>query len=146
MSRGFRVGILKKNTKNHVTGTRNTRMSHLAVLYLIMSHICVKFGTLFRFHSFLTPPPNICLPVRTKCLTLVSDITIIAILPPFCRPTCLFINLLSASNLITYLQGKRKLFSREKKHKNIAICRFGQVLWRFYSKQSFIYKCCCNTD
>ena len=29
MSRGFRVRILKNATKNHVTGTRNTRLSHL---------------------------------------------------------------------------------------------------------------------
>ena len=39
MSQGSRVGIFGQKYKNHVTGTRNTRMSHLAVLNPIMSHI-----------------------------------------------------------------------------------------------------------
>ena len=37
--RDFVLEFFKKTTKNHVTGTRNTRMSHLAVLNPIMSHI-----------------------------------------------------------------------------------------------------------
>ena len=35
--------IRYKTAKNHVTDTRNTRMSHLAVLCLIMSHIYKNF-------------------------------------------------------------------------------------------------------
>ena len=34
--------ICGQKYKNHVTGTRNTRMSHLAVLNPIMSHIYLK--------------------------------------------------------------------------------------------------------
>ena len=40
--RDFVLEFFKKTTKNHVTGTRNTRMSHLAVLNPIMSHICFE--------------------------------------------------------------------------------------------------------
>ena len=42
ISQGFCVGIFGQKYKNHVTGTRNTRMSHLAVLNPIMSHIYLK--------------------------------------------------------------------------------------------------------
>ena len=41
--RDFVLEFFKKTTKNHVTGTRNTRMSHLAVFCPIMSHICWKY-------------------------------------------------------------------------------------------------------
>merc|ERR1712051_397786 len=37
--RDFVLEFKKKKKKNHVTGTRNTRMSHLAVFCPIMSHI-----------------------------------------------------------------------------------------------------------
>ena len=40
MSQGSGVGIFGQKYKNHVTGTRNTRMSHLSLLCPIMSHIC----------------------------------------------------------------------------------------------------------
>ena len=39
MSQGSGVGIFVQKYKNHVTGTRNTRMSHLSLLCPIMSHI-----------------------------------------------------------------------------------------------------------
>ena len=39
MSQGSGVGIFGQKYKNHVTGTRNTRMSHLSLLCPIMSRI-----------------------------------------------------------------------------------------------------------
>ena len=50
----------KKTTKNHVTGTRNTRMSHLAVFCPIMSHICHQLSLIkgITWPRFRFKPPK----------------------------------------------------------------------------------------